>query len=197
MPSLPHDFTARLTAHRATEPDDRPPRRAAVAAVFALDNGSPEVLLMRRSEHPQDPWSGHVSFPGGRHEESDADLLATALRETHEELGLDLGAHGELLTSLSPVAAVGRGRVLPMDITPFVFQLQGQPELTVGDEAEEAFWLPLLPVIRGELDTTYAYRKDTTTRHLPAWDFEGRVIWGLTYRMLGDVLRVAGALPRL
>ncbi|MFT7463319.1 MAG: 8-oxo-dGTP pyrophosphatase MutT (NUDIX family) [Pseudohongiellaceae bacterium] len=193
--SLPHDFTARLVAHQPADVSDHPPQRAAVAAVFALHQGQPEVLMMRRSEHPADPWSGHVSFPGGRYETDDGDLLTTALRETHEELGLDLGHHGELLTNLTPVQAVALGVIQSMDITPFVFELVGQPKLVVGHEAQEAFWLPLLPLIDGALDTTYAFRKGSTTRQLPAWDYEGRVIWGLTYRMLCDVLRIAGALP--
>jgi 8-oxo-dGTP pyrophosphatase MutT (NUDIX family) len=195
MLALPPDFTERLQAHQAVEPTEVPARRAAVAAVLSLTQDSPEVLLMRRSQHPKDPWSGHISFPGGGHEAQDNDLFATALRETREELGLDLSVHGELLTRLAPVPAVGRGQVLPMDITAFVFRLVGMPELQLGDEAEEAFWLPLLPVVRGELDCTHAWKNGQVTRQLPAWEYEGHVIWGLTYRMLGELLSVARALP--
>jgi len=197
MASLPPDFAERLRAYRASESTEIPARRAAVAAVLSLADSCPEVLLMRRSQHPQDPWSGHVSFPGGVHEVTDADLLATARRETHEELGLDLSVHGELLAQLDPVPAVGRGRVLPMDITPFVFRLVSAPQLELGDEAEQAFWLPLLPVVSGELDCTHAWTNANVTRHLPAWQYEGHLVWGLTHRMLTELLNVAGALsPR-
>ena len=62
---------------------------AAVAMVHA--RGTREsVLLMRRSERADDPWSGHWSFPGGRRDATDGDLLNTALRELHEECGIRL-----------------------------------------------------------------------------------------------------------
>ena len=49
-----------------------------------------EFLLLQRAVHPNDPWSGHLSFPGGRKEEADLDLLATCIRETAEESGIIL-----------------------------------------------------------------------------------------------------------
>src|SRR4051812_3842337 len=57
-------------------------RRAAVAAILRDAAEGPEILFIRRAEHPQDPWSGHMAFPGGREEPGDADLLETAIRET-------------------------------------------------------------------------------------------------------------------
>ena len=63
--------------------------RAAVAVVLH-DEASPRVLLMKRAERHGDPWSGHISLPGGRYQASDGDLRVTAIRETREELGIDL-----------------------------------------------------------------------------------------------------------
>lgn len=194
MSPLPPDFEQRLAAVTPVEPRRPPQRRAAVAVILRPGEASHEVLLMRRADHPGDPWSGHVSFPGGGHEPDDIDLLHTALRETHEEVGLDLDAQARLLARLTPIAAVGRGRILPLDITPFVFRLEADVQPGTSDEAREVFWLPLAPVVAGVLDTEHRYQHGHVIRRLPAWDWSGHRIWGLTYRMLCEVLSAAGAL---
>src|SRR5512143_2692083 len=86
-------FVERLLA-RLPARDVRPPadgrKRAAVAALVRDAPAGPRVLLMKRVDREGDPWSGHISLPGGRHDKRDPDLLATAIRETHEELGIQL-----------------------------------------------------------------------------------------------------------
>ena len=62
---------------------------AAVAAIV-VGAQEPEILVLKRRPHPQDPWSGHYAFPGGRRDPEDEDLLATCLRETREECGISL-----------------------------------------------------------------------------------------------------------
>lgn len=195
MSILPPDLFERLAVHEAPLSDDPPARRAAVAAILRGEESALEVLLMRRREHPIDPWSGHVSFPGGRHDPEDADLLATALRETHEEVGLALDPERELLCRLTPVPARARGRIVPMDITPFVFRWSGADEPRPGIEAAEVFWLPLAPVAAGALDTDYEYEDDRGPRTLPGVEYEGRVVWGLTLHMIRMLLTAGGA-PR-
>ncbi len=188
------DLEERLARHVAgDDPATVPARRSAVAAVVRRVGPAPEILLMTRIEHAADPWSGQVSLPGGRRALGDADLLATAVRETREEVGLDLGAHARLLTRLAPVSAVARGTILPMDITPWVFRLERDAPLVPGAEAREAFWLPLDRVVAGALDARHVYVGERGPREMPAWNFEGRVIWGLTHRMIGELLRAAGA----
>ncbi|MCB9899263.1 MAG: CoA pyrophosphatase [Planctomycetes bacterium] len=196
---LPPDLFERLLAFRPPPVTDVPTRRAAVAAVLALRSDerthetTPHVLLMKRVEHPRDPWSGHVSFPGGTMEPDDRDLLATALRETREEVGLDLSADARLLCPLTPVIAMGRGVVLDMDVSPFVFRLERESEIRPNDEAEHAFWFPLARAASGELDGVHVWRRGADRRELPCWTFAGQTVWGLTYRMLRDLLGAAGA----
>ena len=76
---------------------------AAVAIVRTL-GPDPAILLMRRAEREGDAWSGHWSLPGGRREESDVDLLETALRELREECGIRL-LREEVIATLPPTIA--------------------------------------------------------------------------------------------
>jgi 8-oxo-dGTP pyrophosphatase MutT (NUDIX family) len=162
--------------------------RAAVAIVVRDAADGPQVLLIRRAEHPGDAWSGHMAFPGGRQDPEDEDLLATAVRETFEELALDLRQAGRLLGRLAPLPAVARGRLVGMTIVPFVFELTADAELAYSDEVAEAVWVSLDPLLHGRLRTTFVVERDGGERvQLPAHDVEGRIVWGLTYRMLDNL----------
>jgi len=163
-------------------------KRAAVATVLRAGVIGPEVLLIRRAEHPDDPWSGHMAFPGGRHDEGDADLLSTALRETREELGLDLSPEAELLGRLDDVEAIARAKRTGMVISQFVFALHGGGSLTLNHEVAEAIWAPIGPMLRRENVTTKSYVHEGDPLELPAFDVEGRIVWGLTYHMLQRLL---------
>jgi 8-oxo-dGTP pyrophosphatase MutT (NUDIX family) len=164
-------------------PPDDGRKRAAVAALLHDEPAGPRVLLMKRTERVGDPWSGHISLPGGRHEARDPDLLATAIRETHEELGIDL-AGARLLGSLRPLSPLSSGP-FGMEVTPFVFVTHAAVEPQPGPEAESAFWLPIDLAVSGALDDTYTY--PGTQRTFPSWRFESFTIWGLTFRILGDL----------
>jgi 8-oxo-dGTP pyrophosphatase MutT (NUDIX family) len=180
-------------AHTTTEAlvDAPAPGRAAVAIVVREGTDGPQVLLIRRAEHPDDPWSGHMAFPGGREDPADESLFATAIRETLEELALDLRTAGHLLGRLAPLPAVARGRPVGMTIVPFVFELTADAELTYSDEVAEAVWVPLDPLLQGTLRTTLAVDDGRGERlQLPAHDVEGRIVWGLTYRMLDSLFEL-------
>lgn len=158
-------------------------KRAAVATVLRRGVVEPEVLLIRRAEHPNDPWSGHMAFPGGRHDPTDADLLSTAVRETREELGLDLPSE-DLLGRLDDVEAIARAKPTGMVISQFVFAIGGDVSLTPNYEVAEAIWAPIGPMLRRENTTTKRYVHRGDPMELPAYDVEGRIVWGLTYHML-------------
>lgn len=182
---------ARITAHVPKEHSRvTAPRRAAVSALLRYQGNGPEVLLMQRSTHPGDRWSGHVSFPGGREEDFDRDLMATAIRETREEVGVDLVESARAIGRIDSVRAIAKGKVLPMSITPFVFVQTRDVRVTLSDEAESTFWLPLRQALSGELDDTYVYKKGPLRWSLPCWRFDERVVWGLTYEMLSNLLSV-------
>jgi 8-oxo-dGTP pyrophosphatase MutT (NUDIX family) len=187
MDLSPQRFEQRLAGLRVEDPRTAD-LRSAVAALLRFERGVPDVLLMKRVERADDRWSGHISLPGGRESPADADLLATAMRETHEEVGVDLGACARLIGRLEPLRAVARGHIEPMVIAPFVFVQTGPVTIELGHEAQGAFWFPLDRAVAGEFADEYRYVLESQTRILPSWRYEGHVIWGLTYRMLDDLL---------
>jgi len=129
-----------------------------------------------------------MAFPGGREDAEDENLLATAIRETFEELALDLRQAGRLLGQLAPLPATVRGRPVGMTIVPFVFELTAEAELSYSDEVAEAVWVPLDPLLHGRRRTTFAVDRGGGERvQLPAHDVDGRIVWGLTYRMLDSL----------
>lgn len=165
-------------------------RRAAVAAVLRERREGPELLFIRRAEHPNDPWSGHMAFPGGREEPSDPDLLATAVRETREEVALDLARSARLLGRLDELPAVARGRRTGLTIAPYVFELTEETSLLGNYEVAEIVWAPLAPLFRGERATTFSYEIGGQRMDLPAHDLGGRLVWGLTHRMLEGLFQL-------
>jgi 8-oxo-dGTP pyrophosphatase MutT (NUDIX family) len=166
--------------------------RAAVAVVLREGNQGLDVLFMRRAEHPDDPWSGQMSFPGGRAEPGDADLAATAVRETLEETGIDLARDAELLGALDEVRAMARLRPMDLAITPFVFRLRAAVEPVPSAEVRSLHWLALDDLVRPDLVSTmeYPHREETLT--FPCLRVQDLVIWGLTYRMFLGLLERMG-----
>jgi 8-oxo-dGTP pyrophosphatase MutT (NUDIX family) len=192
--SRPH-LLDRLSTHEPREePTTERTRHAAVAAVlrYASSDGWPEVLLIRRTSHPHDPWSGHMAFPGGRHDDSDRDLLHTARRETEEEVGVDLASDADFFGRLDDVQAISRARPMDLIIVPHVFVLRREVAL-IPDAAEvaEALWAPIRPMVEGEIDTTRRYEREGVNLELPGYRVGSNVVWGLTYSMLQLLFDVA------
>jgi 8-oxo-dGTP pyrophosphatase MutT (NUDIX family) len=123
--------------------------RAAIAAIFRQTaDGADEVLFIRRQERDGDPWSGHVAMPGGKQEDADADDEYTAMREAHEEVGLDLSdatiyqRFGRLVDDRI-VQSRGRSMVTGM----FGFAVKGTNSCPLlapqADEIADAWWVDI------------------------------------------------------
>lgn len=183
-------FEHRLSEHRPEDIENPRLRRSAVAIVLRYERSSPDILLMKRAEREGDRWSGQISLPGGRESDRDRDLQATAMRETHEEVGIDLERAARPIGRLDTIQARARGGLQPLTITPFVFVQTRVVELVLNHEAQDAFWLPFDRVVGGELTGKYPYKIHGLPAQLPCWRYEGHVIWGLTHRILSQLIGI-------
>lgn len=166
-----------------------PMRWAAVSAIlYDQGNGYFELLFIKRASQERDPWSGHMAFPGGRHEAHDPDLLATAIRETWEEVGLELKGRSELVSQLNDLQALARGREVPLIVRPYVFVMDERPSLAPNREVEQVVWVPLGVLLRGEGRDTLHWQRGEQKLELPCIRYQSYTIWGLTYYMLRELL---------
>jgi len=189
--ALPHVRTA-LAAHRPVElPADR---RAAVACVLAGPADALEMLFIERAEWPGDPWSGQMAFPGGRVDPGDVDAEAAAQRETLEEVGLDLTA-AERLGRLDDRIA-GPGRVGDLVLSSFVYHLPARPALAHNHEVRMTLWVPVTALVAPARRVDHPWPRSAPLSSFPGIlvGEPGRhVVWGLTYRVVEDLLTVCGA----
>ncbi len=172
-------------------------KRAAVTAVLAdrPELGGLSVLLMRRTIRDGDPWSGHMSFPGGRWDSSDRHVYDTAVRELAEETGLDIHQHGQYLGRLSDIQARPPTlRRRPFVVTPFVFQLEHTPTWNLDPrEVEELLWVPLAFLHDPANREKMKWQRGKIHLTLPCYHYEGRRIWGLTLKMLDELVALCCA----
>ena len=177
-----HHLQAALSlrpAERITEPVGK---QASVAAVVLP---SLELLFIRRSEHPGDPWSGHVAFPGGKQDPEDATPRAAAIRETQEEVGLDLSS----ATFLGPLDEIATFNQLPrMVIRPFVFALDAPPVLAPNEEVRSTHPLALTHLLSGHGRGEFTLKWGGRNVQLPCVDFDGVRLWGLTLQVVDGLL---------
>ncbi len=175
-----------------------PGRDAAVALVLRPSPGLREprvedadILLIRRGESERDPWSGQMALPGGRFDTDDPTLAATAVRETREETALVLEPKRNLAGSLPPVQPSVL-RLPPVTIWPFVFRAPPNASARpASPEVASVHWFPVRALADPARRGTYRHHTAGDARDLPCIRVGGRVVWGLTYRILTQFLAVA------
>jgi 8-oxo-dGTP pyrophosphatase MutT (NUDIX family) len=184
MPPTLDEIRSALAARAPASLPGRLPRSAAVAMVLREEDDGLAALFIRRAEHPGDFWSGHVAFPGGRAQPGETSL-DTAMRETAEEVGLDLRRAGEMLGGLDEIQAIGRGRVMGLSIRPWVFALrEPPPPFTLSEEVASAHWVPLRELLDPAARAPFPYVYEGFELVLPSIRTGGLTIWGLTYQMV-------------
>ncbi len=184
--SLRQDLSRQLLdPERAAEIELRATVQAAVLVPLHVQHGTLHAVFTER-HHQLPRHAGEISFPGGRRESDDRDLIATALRETHEEVGLPAD-RVEVIGALEPTPTVVSGYA----IYPFVGLVPSGFRWAPSDtEVAAVIDLPLPAVAAG-------YRRRRLQRrgapiHMDTYVVDGHMIWGATARIVADLLERIG-----
>jgi 8-oxo-dGTP pyrophosphatase MutT (NUDIX family) len=163
---------------------DAPPRPAAVLVPLVQRQAGLNVLLTQRTAHLHD-HAGQISFPGGRVEDADTSPMHTALRETHEEIGLAPQAVDVIGKLPEYVVATG------YRVTPVVGVIERDFTLRLDDfEVAEVFEVPLGFLMDPSNHERRTITIDGVHRTFYAMPFQGRrryFIWGATAAMLRNL----------
>ncbi len=181
-PSLGELIEALAAPPVRSSPDFPEARPSAVLVVLAATADGPEVLLTRRSADMR-THRGEVSFPGGRLDPGET-VVEAALREAHEEVGLDpalVTVRGELDHLSTPVS---RSSIAPLVAT-VEHRLDLQPHT---GEVDRVLWVPI-----SELTRPDTYRAEVWSNRPADWvlhffELDDETVWGATARMLFDLL---------
>jgi 8-oxo-dGTP pyrophosphatase MutT (NUDIX family) len=170
-------------------PERKVTKRSAVTIVLHSIDDELSVLMIERATREGDPWSGHMAFPGGRVDPTDAHSYDAALRECEEEVDLTVLDHGELIGRLSELPTHWRKDVRDkMYVTPFVFGLNSLPELTPNYEVADTVWIPLNYLADQTNRQTFTWSNDEVSFDLPCYYYQGKKVWGLSLAMLDELM---------
>jgi 8-oxo-dGTP pyrophosphatase MutT (NUDIX family) len=171
----------------------RPEPRSGVAAavlvpLFERDGALHLLYTTRSTALPQ--HAGQVAFPGGRHAPTDASLLATALRETEEEIGL-ARADVDVLGALDPIHTFSSNFL----ITPFVGRIPHPYPLRPDPrEVDDVFAVPLTVLDDPATVVAETWTIDGRTVPVTSYRHDGRTIWGATQRITAALLDLLTAI---
>ncbi len=166
------------------EAQNKTARRAAVMALFYPDEKQQTSLLLILRKTYEGVHSNQIGFPGGKEEKADADLLETALRETHEEVGV-LPKHVEVIKPLSEVYIAPSNFI----VSPFIGLYKNKNQFIIQEDEVEAVVEVLLTnfmddtnLVSTQINTSYAKKVQ-----VPAFNFDGHIVWGATAMMLSEI----------
>lgn len=158
--------------------------KIAGVSVILKEEDFAKVLLVKRAEAKNDPWSGQIAFPGGKREEGDMSIRDTAIRETKEEVGIDLTSSSNFLGFFKPF----RTHTLNMLVIPCVFMLNMDVKIVPSIEISSYRWFPLEHFSKPP-NSTYTSINSGVKVELPAYRIDEYIIWGLTYRIIVEMMK--------
>jgi 8-oxo-dGTP pyrophosphatase MutT (NUDIX family) len=188
LPANLKDAIADILRRRTAVQADRPGfRRAAVLLPLYLTRAGPHLVLTKRTELVP-THKGQIGFPGGGFAEADGDLLATALRETEEEIGLR-PEDVEVLGSLDDTVTVTSRHVVRPFVGfiphPYAFRLDPY-------EIERLIHLPITALLRGAPFREETWEREGRPVAVFFYDHDGDTVWGLTARILKQFVEAVG-----
>lgn len=188
LPGTAAQYGMAHAVRRDVPPPPSNARQAGVLALFYPLNDEWHIVLIQRSHHPRDRHGGQISFPGGRREEADRDLAATALREANEEVGVPTEAV-HLLGALTPL-------YIPVSnflVNPFVGYTSTRPAFVPqASEVDRVLEIPFaafqMAGVKKVMDMPIGARM--VLQQVPYFSVAGQVVWGATAMMLNELLAV-------
>lgn len=161
---------------------------AAVMMVLKQIGPNYSMLFIKRPENERDPFSGHMAFPGGRMEQEDRGKDETAVRETIEEVGVDVHKSGRILGSLDDVIP-NNPRARNYIVTPYVSLLHEDVTMTLDPgEVEKALWVPMQHLIDDKNTEIRMRERGGRVVKDYVYNYEQYIIWGMTGRILHQFL---------
>ena len=158
------------------------------AAVSIITFEKKEVLILKRAINPLDPWSGHLSLPGGRIESEDKSSKEAAKRETFEECGIKLTEDNLVKELKLEQAGMGIGKAV--NVIPFHFDLESKPKITLQlEEHQDYYWVDINYLSNKKNHNQKHLSKDYPNILFPCIDIHGTPLWGLTYKVLADFFK--------
>ena len=157
--------------------------RACVALILSGRSNDLHISFILRSARPEDPWSGQMALPGGRASADDLDNLNVAIRETREEIGIDLH-RDQCLGRLSQLQIGAHSSIPAGVLSPFVFYHGAELPVFCLQISEVAagFWIPVKHLWSATNWTTTRWQDDA----YPGILYQNQLIWGLTLRVLDE-----------
>lgn len=155
-------------------------KKTKLAAVLVIIYGNKPHVIMTERPKTMDHHAGEISFPGGRWQESDQDLLSTAIRETGEEMGVEI-TRGQVIGQLKPVTTLNSG----FTISPFITIQDKIPKMNPNHEIESVLEIPLIPLLKTMEDDNDPAHK--SIQEMYTFKFENHLIWGASARMLHQI----------
>lgn len=152
-----------------------------LASVMIVIYGTDPIIIMTEKPETMNLHAGEISFPGGKFDEGDNDLLDTALRETKEEIGLEI-LRNKVIGQLKPVTTLNSR----FKIIPFVSILDSAPQLSANAEVKTILHIPMIPFLKTLADDPDPNHKSIQEMH--TFTFKNKIVWGASARMLKQIV---------